>query len=64
MITGGVISTLFTVNVQVLVLLFASVALSVTIKLPTALTVDPTAGDTCAIVTVPAHPSVAVASVV
>jgi hypothetical protein len=60
-IAGGVLSTRVTVNVQVAVLPFASVAVSVTVVVPTPVTVVPAAGD-CVIVTVPAQPSVAVAS--
>jgi hypothetical protein len=62
-IAGGVLSTRVTVNVQVAVLPFASVAVMVTVVVPTPVNTVPAAGD-CVLVTVPVHPSVAVASVV
>ena len=52
MIVGGVISTLFTVKVQVVLLPEASVAVSVTVIGPTENTAVPAAGD-CVTVTVP-----------
>ena len=46
---GGVLSTLFTLNVQVDVLLAASVAVNVTTVVPTPETAVPAAGD-CVII--------------
>jgi hypothetical protein len=60
MIDGAVTSTLFTVNEQLLVLLLASLAVSVTVTLPVPLAGVPAAGD-CVTVT-GLHASLAVAS--
>ena len=59
MIDGGVISTLVTVKLHVLVLLLASLAVNITVTFPVPLTGVPAAGD-CVIV-VGLHASLAVA---